>query len=122
MRENSELRMLLKNNQCFILALTVFLLAGAAGTQSDCLRSAAVRNRPRFDRSQLQIGAYGLDTYARTEQHVRDIRDCGVNFIAMARDCPGKRLRVQVEVRPELTVRPALGPNDGHLFPRTEYF
>ena len=88
MRENSELRMLLKNNQCFILALTAFFLAGAAGAQSDCLRSAAVRNRPRFDRSQLQIGAYGLDTYARTEQHVRDIRDCGVNFIIAGVDRP----------------------------------
>lgn len=44
--------------------------------------------RPRFDRSQLQIGAYGLDTYARTEQHVRDIRDCGVNFIIAGVDRP----------------------------------
>lgn len=35
----------------------------------------------RMDRSKLQIGVYCLAPYARTESHVKDIKDCGVDFI-----------------------------------------
>lgn len=35
----------------------------------------------RMDRSQLQIGVYCLAPYARTEAHIEDIKDCGVDFI-----------------------------------------
>ena len=35
----------------------------------------------RMDRSRLQIGAYCLAPYARTEAHVRDLRDCGIDFV-----------------------------------------
>lgn len=35
----------------------------------------------RMDRSRLNIGAYILQEYARTEQHVKDIADCGLDFI-----------------------------------------
>ena len=35
----------------------------------------------RMDRSKLNIGAYILQPYARTEQHVRDIADCGIDFM-----------------------------------------
>lgn len=34
----------------------------------------------RMDRSKLNIGAYYLQPYARTEQHVRDAADCGIEF------------------------------------------
>ncbi|MCQ2392554.1 MAG: hypothetical protein MJ240_14165, partial [Kiritimatiellae bacterium] len=35
----------------------------------------------RMDRSQLQIGVYCLAPYARTEAHIEDVKDCGVDFI-----------------------------------------
>lgn len=35
----------------------------------------------RFDPNRLNIGAYYLNPYARTEQHIRDVADCGVDFI-----------------------------------------
>lgn len=35
----------------------------------------------RMDRSKLQIGAYILQPYAQTERHVREIAECGINFI-----------------------------------------
>lgn len=35
----------------------------------------------RMDRSRLNIGVYHLRDYARTEQHVKDLRDCGVDFV-----------------------------------------
>ena len=35
----------------------------------------------RMDRSRLNIGAYILQPYARTEQHVSDIHDCGIDFM-----------------------------------------
>ncbi len=35
----------------------------------------------RMDRSRLNIGAYILQPYARTERHVREIKECGIDFI-----------------------------------------
>ena len=35
----------------------------------------------RMNRSRLNIGAYILQPYARTEAHIRDVVDCGVDFI-----------------------------------------
>ncbi len=35
----------------------------------------------RMDRSRLNLGAYILQPYARTEQHIKDIKDCGLDFI-----------------------------------------
>lgn len=34
-----------------------------------------------FDRGKLNIGAYYLSEKAQTEDHVRDVRDCGVDFL-----------------------------------------
>ncbi len=34
-----------------------------------------------IDRRGLIIGAYNLDTYARTERHVADLADCGINLV-----------------------------------------
>ena len=33
------------------------------------------------DAKDFQIGAYCLKSYAQTEQHIRDIRDCHVDFV-----------------------------------------
>ena len=35
----------------------------------------------RMDRSRLNIGAYHLRPYARTEAHVKDVADCGIDFV-----------------------------------------
>ena len=35
----------------------------------------------RMDRSKLNIGTYLLQPYARTEQHIKDLADCGINFV-----------------------------------------
>jgi hypothetical protein len=43
----------------------------------------------RMDRSRLNIGAYILQPYARTEKHIREIAECGVDFIVcMGNDRP----------------------------------
>ena len=43
----------------------------------------------RMDRSRLNIGAYILQPYARTEAHIRDIAECGIDFIVcMSNDRP----------------------------------
>ncbi len=35
----------------------------------------------RMNRERLNIGVYHLREYARTEDHVRDLRDCGIDFV-----------------------------------------
>lgn len=35
----------------------------------------------RMDRSRLNIGVYHLREYARTEQHIKDLSDCGIDFV-----------------------------------------
>ena len=43
----------------------------------------------RMDRSRLNIGVYHLRPYARTEAHIKDLADCGVDFvICMDNDRP----------------------------------
>ncbi len=39
------------------------------------------KSQSRMDRSRLNIGAYILQPYARSEQHIRDIADCGIDFM-----------------------------------------
>ena len=40
----------------------------------------------RMDRSRLNIGAYILQPYARTEAHIRDVAACGLDFIVCIND------------------------------------
>ncbi len=43
----------------------------------------------RMNRSRLNIGAYYLQPYARTEDHIREMVDCGIDFIVcMSNDRP----------------------------------
>ncbi|MBQ9781356.1 MAG: hypothetical protein IJW00_10510 [Clostridia bacterium] len=35
----------------------------------------------RMDRSRLNIGVYHLKPYARTESHIKDLADCGIDFV-----------------------------------------
>ena len=38
----------------------------------------------RMDRSRLNIGTYILKPYARTEKHVKDLANCGIDFVVCA--------------------------------------
>ena len=40
----------------------------------------------RMDRNKLTIGTYILRRYARTEQHIKDIADCGIDFVVSMED------------------------------------
>ncbi len=40
----------------------------------------------RMDRSRLNIGAYILQPYARTERHICEIKECGIDFIVCMGD------------------------------------
>jgi len=40
----------------------------------------------RMDRSKLNIGAYFLDEYACTEEHIKAVKDCGIDFIVCMED------------------------------------
>ena len=35
----------------------------------------------RFNRNKLNIGTYILQPYARSEKHIKDLRDCGIEFV-----------------------------------------
>lgn len=35
----------------------------------------------RMDRSQFHIGTYSLRPYARTEKHIRELAECGIDFV-----------------------------------------
>ena len=66
----------------FVLSLLTLLL------QPGCCvsRPAQAAPRARMDRSRLNIGAYTLRETSRTEQHVRDIADCGIDFMVCVPD------------------------------------
>ena len=38
-------------------------------------------NANKMDYSKFHIGAYYLKPYARTESHIKDLADCGIDFI-----------------------------------------
>lgn len=48
---------------------------------ASCLTALGNGEGSRMDRSKLLIGAYCLQPYARSEAHVRDVKECGVDFI-----------------------------------------
>ena len=69
-----------------LLALSFILsvLMAPVCSAQEMLATDSVRSLPapaRMDRSKLNIGAYVLQAYARSEQHVRDIADCGIDFM-----------------------------------------
>jgi hypothetical protein len=44
-------------------------------------QAAPDRQESRMDRSRLNIGAYILQPYARSEAHIKDLADCGIDFV-----------------------------------------
>ncbi|MCR4905755.1 MAG: hypothetical protein K6A33_06700 [Clostridiales bacterium] len=45
--------------------------------------------KTKFDRSRLLIGTYCIADYARSEAHVRDMKNCGIDFLTSAPADPG---------------------------------
>lgn len=61
--------------KCICLALGAVMISGN-------LSSAKEKNmQSRMNRERLNIGTYFLQEYARTEQHVKDLADCGIDFV-----------------------------------------
>lgn len=52
----------------------------------DALGQQYVTKQGRMDRSRLNIGVYHLRPYARTEAHIKDLADCGVDFVICMED------------------------------------
>ena len=73
------------NHQSVIILSAAFALTGCLSwrqsAQGGAEASAAKARASRMDRSKLLVGAYCLQKNARTEEHVKAIHDCGVDFI-----------------------------------------
>lgn len=62
-----------------IVSISVALLAAISSL-------SAQTNAGRMDRNRLNIGVYHLRPYARTEAHIKDLADCGVDFVICMED------------------------------------
>ena len=51
-----------------------------------CSPKAEVKPAGRMDRTRLNIGTYILQPYARSEQHIKDVADCGIDFVVCMQD------------------------------------
>ena len=70
---NTTLSHVVRVGSCALLS-SVMAIAGIAAEPGE--------GKGGLDRTRFQIGAYRLRPYAQTEEHVRDIRDCGIDFVA----------------------------------------
>ena len=74
--------MKLRNIFSFCLLSALIFVSGCASPSGEFASMLSEQARQtRMDRSRLNIGAYILDDYARTEGHIKDIADCDVDFI-----------------------------------------
>lgn len=71
----------MKHLLLFLVAVAALSVSSAVMAQSTPDPAVTTQRAGRMDRTRLNIGAYILQPYARTEQHVRDIRDCGIDFM-----------------------------------------
>lgn len=60
------------------LLVTCLCACSTSGTQEVA--------KGRMDRSRLNIGTYHLKPYACTEAHVKDLADCGIDFVVCMQD------------------------------------
>lgn len=63
------------------LADTIIIACAAAALTVSCERKAEPVATERMDRARLNIGTYFLQPYARTEQHVKELSECGIDFV-----------------------------------------
>ena len=67
------------NHVKYLFAVAGFMLAAVFSA------SAQTATTKGMDRSKLNIGAYHLQPYASTEAHVKDVADCGIDFMLCIR-------------------------------------
>ena len=67
------------------IAATVFAFTVMVGVSAQDA-SNYVTKAGRMDRSRLNIGVYHLRPYARTEAHIKDLADCGIDFVICMED------------------------------------
>ena len=65
----------------FILMKKALLLLLAAVTAISCRGGRDTAITSRMDSSRLNIGTYILQPYARSEAHIKDLADCGIDFV-----------------------------------------
>lgn len=67
-----------------IIAAAVMVAAVFVANAQDARKTGEtpfVTKHGRMDRSRLNIGTYSLQPYARTETHVKDLKECGIDFV-----------------------------------------
>ena len=64
-----------------LIVLTGMMPSAVCETPSKTGRTPYVTKECRMDRSRLNIGTYTLQSYARSEAHVRDLARCGIDFV-----------------------------------------
>ena len=68
-----------------MLAAAALFVAGSLNAQT----TGSEKAHSAMDRSQLNIGTYILQPYARTEAHIKDLAACGIDFVVcMGYDVP----------------------------------
>ena len=60
------------------ISLLLFVLLSLAACRED---GAGASGASRMDASRLNIGTYILQPYARSEAHIKDLADCGIDFV-----------------------------------------
>ena len=63
------------------LSLLALLLCITWGGTQDIAAQNVTAESVRMDRTRLNIGAYHLQPYAWSEAHVRDVAECGIDFL-----------------------------------------
>ncbi|MBQ6087746.1 MAG: hypothetical protein IJK96_06790 [Bacteroidales bacterium] len=64
-----------------IAVLAATMPSAISRTPDNTGKTPYVTKECRMDRSKLNIGTYILQPYARTEAHVKDLADCGIDFV-----------------------------------------
>lgn len=59
----------------------LFFILAALTLTANVFAQGFVTKPGRMDRGKLNIGVYHLRPYARTEAHIKDLADCGVDFV-----------------------------------------
>ena len=67
------------------LAAAAVCLSLNAGAQET---GGYVTKHARMDRSRMNIGVYHLAPYARTESHIKDLSECGIDFVMYMNNDP----------------------------------
>ena len=71
----------MKRFSTILLAFCIASVCQANAQAPEQKDHSYVTKAGRMDRSKMNIGVYHLRPYARTEAHIKDLADCGVDFV-----------------------------------------